>query len=108
MLHKLEPKYSEKGQRQCGSLNIFPPGLREGSSELLWSGKAQDDIHKWFCASSSLDSPPQPSPAQGFAENTLLHVTLLFFSVLSVFHLGWKGNSEADNYIADVGFLEEN
>lgn len=49
---------------------------------------------------------PQPSP--GLAENTLLNVTLLFSSLLSLFHLGWKGDSEADNYIADVGFLEEN
>lgn len=55
-----------------------------------------------------LDSSPSPHPAQGFAENSLLSVTLLFSSMPSLFHLGWKGDSEADNYIADVGFLEEN
>lgn len=49
-----------------------------------------------------------PSPAQGLAENTLLNVTLLFSSLLPLFHRGWKEDSEADNYIADVGFLEEN
>lgn len=57
---------------------------------------------------SGAELPPLRSHAQGFAGNTLLNVTLLFSSVLSVFHLGWKGNSEADNYIADVGFLGEN
>ena len=57
---------------------------------------------------SPLDSTPLFSPTQGFAENTLLNVTLLFSSTCSLFHLGWKGDSEADNYIADVGFLEEN
>lgn len=49
-----------------------------------------------------------PSPAQGLAENTLLNVTLLFSSLFPLFHRGWKEESEADNYIADVGFLEEN
>lgn len=70
----------------------------------LWGGDAP--IEKW-CPFHLWIPLLLPTPAQGFAENTLLNVTLLFSSVHSVFHLGWKGNSESDNYIADMGFLEE-
>lgn len=95
--NKQDPKCPERKMvEEWHVLDLSTPSCGQARGRTIF-GSGTVPLHLWT-----------PRPGPGFCWEHLLNATFSFSSGLSVSSWGGGGNSQADNYIADVGFSEEN